>query len=127
MNDGDAYRTLGAVFIKGYFKTIIGRLTGVVIPIIGPEKTLQRAQKLWRIGDPCISMTSKELGPKRWRVDYQNPFIPADCMAGGLESAVQLAAPTTRVTVLAESTTDGQLLVEWTLSPSVVPSDVTLS
>ncbi len=46
LNDADAYRALASVFIKGYFNTIIGRLTGVVIPIIGPAKTLGRAQKL---------------------------------------------------------------------------------
>ncbi len=113
LNDADAYRALASVFIKGYFNTIIGRLTGVVIPIIGPAKTLGRAQKLWTRGDPAMLIRSAQVEAKRWRLDYENCVWHPEYVAGIIEAAVKLAAPNVSVNVLEGDGTTGVLSAQW--------------
>jgi uncharacterized protein (TIGR02265 family) len=114
MSDAAAYRKLGAIFVDGYFSTILGRLTAASLAVVGPGAALKRAEKFWRRGDPGISIVSKEIGPKLWRLEYKNPIGPGDYVAGIIEAAGKRADASLTVSVESEMPLSGVLIATWT-------------
>ena len=48
----DAHFKVGERVIAGYFATILGRVSGGLIPIIGVKRTLGRISQLWTVPQP---------------------------------------------------------------------------
>lgn len=94
-----AYRAMGAALIDGYFETILGRITGSMMPILGVSGTLKRVQQLWRVAQPGMTVNAMHDADGSWTIDFQNKVIGPEMVAGIIETALKRADQRVRITV----------------------------
>lgn len=95
-----AHRRIGHAMIEGYFSTILGRLTGGLMPVLGVDRTLRRVGQLWKVPQPGMEILAEAEGAGRWRVAFHDKVMTADLVAGILEAALRRADETVRVEVV---------------------------
>lgn len=95
-----AHRHIGHAMIEGYFDTILGRVTGGLMPVLGVGGTLKRLAKLWKVPQPGMEIIAEAEGPGRWRVAFHDRVMTADLVAGILEAALRRADGTVNVEVV---------------------------
>jgi uncharacterized protein (TIGR02265 family) len=86
-----AHRRIGHAMIEGYFTTILGRVTGALMPVLGVDRTLQRVAQLWKVPQPAMEIVAEPEGGGRWRVRFRDAVMTADLVAGILEAALRRA------------------------------------
>lgn len=95
-----AHRRLGRALIEGYFGTILGRVTGTLIPLLGVGGTLRRIAQIWQVPQPGMAISAEVENRGRWLVRFRDRVMSADLVAGILGAALQRADPTVRVEVV---------------------------
>jgi uncharacterized protein (TIGR02265 family) len=84
-----AHRAMGTALIDGYFETILGRITGSMMPILGVGGALKRVQQLWRVAQPSMTVAAQLNADGSWTIDFQNKVMGPDMVAGILEAALK--------------------------------------
>lgn len=86
-----AHRRIGHALIEGYFVTILGRVTGGLLPVLGVGGTLKRVGPLWKVPQPGMEITAEAQGKGQWLVKFRDRVMTADLVAGILEAALRRA------------------------------------
>ncbi len=97
---GMAHRRIGYALIEGYFVTILGRVTGGLMPVLGVGGTLKRVGQLWKVPQPGMQIAAEPDGANQWLVKFKDRVMTADLVAGILEAALRRADPTVMVEVV---------------------------
>jgi uncharacterized protein (TIGR02265 family) len=107
----EAHFKIGERVIAGYFATILGRVTGGLIPVIGVKRTLGRVSQLWTVPQPGMRISATET-PSEWLVNFQNTAMTADLVAGIIQSALRRVDPGLTAKVLLRAPGSGQISVQ---------------
>lgn len=83
----EGLRRLGYVFMDGYFQTLLGRMAGVALPLIGPDVALQRAPRNWAMVNPQARLEVKKEGERHYTATLHERGALPDFCAGLLETS----------------------------------------
>ena len=82
-------RALGALFIKGYYATTIGRVNVAAMPLLGLERTLGRVPRVLQLHAPVLETKLEQQGPGLWRLELTGPGFDPDFCAGMIEAGAE--------------------------------------
>ncbi len=112
--EAEGYRRMGHRFIEGWFETIIGRLIAVGLPLLGPERSLQRMPRSWSAAQPDLKMDLRKVAERHWLVTLREHGVLPDFCAGILEASARRAGvPKLSVTVSERGPEHCVLDVRW--------------
>lgn len=81
-----AYRELGRQLAYGFARTLVGRVVDLSLPLLGPERFVQRIPSFSKLDTYEYQVRVESLGERRFRVHYWNdPDAKPDFMAGLFE------------------------------------------
>ncbi len=107
------YRVLGDRFISGFFDTLVGKLVAVGLPLMGPDKTVQRLGRTWTTAQPTLRLESVKEADAQWRLTlHQKGVLPHFC-AGIITAGLQRTGVKPDVQVLERSPSHCVLQVRW--------------
>jgi uncharacterized protein (TIGR02265 family) len=114
MADEDAYRALGRKLADGFLETLVGKVVGVAMPMIGPARVVERIPRYVSImGRPDMVVRITPAGDRGRRVHFGDTYNHPDFMAGNLEVALERASAVPTV-VVEERTAEGyRLFARW--------------
>lgn len=99
MSEPEALNRLGRLYIGGFLDTIIGRLIGVSLQVLGPDLLIKRLPRWSAMGATGIDISVVPQGPGLWKVTWKDryplPEFIVGVMQGGADragfSSVELA------------------------------------
>ncbi len=114
LSDEEAYRKLGRYLANGFLETLVGKVVGVAMPMIGPARVVERIPRYVSVmGRPDMVVRITPVGERGRRVHFGDTYNHPDFMAGNLEVALERAS-TTPTVVVEERTSEGyRLLARW--------------
>jgi uncharacterized protein (TIGR02265 family) len=107
------YRELGLRFVEGFFSTLTGRLIGIAVAMMSPERVLLRLHHYWSIARTGVDFTLTEEAQGRWRVAVRDTHPQADYMAAVMEAALRKTGAEVRVDVMSTRPEGFEVLVHW--------------
>ncbi|HZI16733.1 MAG TPA: DUF2378 family protein [Myxococcus sp.] len=112
--EAEGYRRMGHRFIEGWFETIIGKIIAVGLPLLGPERALERAPRTWSAAQPDLKMELRKQAERHWEATLREQGVLPDFCAGLLEGSARVAgAPAASVTVRERGLDHCVLEVRW--------------
>jgi len=107
------FRLLGERFIAGFFDTLVGKMVAVGLPLLGPDKTVQRLARTWTTAQPTLRMETVKEAEGRWRLTlHQQGVLPHFC-AGIIHAGLQRTGVTPDIQVLEHGPAHCVLQVRW--------------
>ncbi len=112
--EAEGYRRMGHRFIEGWFETIIGKLIAVGLPLLGPERALERTPRSWSAAQPDLKVELRKVAARHWEATLREHGVLPDFCAGLLEASARVAgAPGASVTVRERGPDHCVLEVRW--------------
>jgi uncharacterized protein (TIGR02265 family) len=111
--ESEGYRQLGRKFIGGFFDTLVGKMIAIGLPILGPDKMLQRLARTWASAQPDLEVKTVQHAEHDWSITLGGPNISADFCAGILEGGLSRTSVKPEVVVLERSSRHCVLQVRW--------------
>lgn len=109
-----AYRELGRELAYGFTRTLVGKVVDVSLPLLGPERFIQRIPSLSRLDSFEYHVKVERLGERRFRVSYwEDPDAKPDFMAGLFEVGLSKTGVEPVVVVTMRGPTGFELEVSW--------------
>ncbi|HVG61738.1 MAG TPA: DUF2378 family protein [Hyalangium sp.] len=85
-----AYRELGRQLAYGFLRTLVGKVVDVSLPLLGPERFIQRIPALSKLDAFEYRVQVEQLSERRFRVSYrEDPDAKPDFMAGLFETGLR--------------------------------------
>jgi uncharacterized protein (TIGR02265 family) len=85
-----AYRELGRQLAVGFSRTLVGKVVDVSLPMLGPDRFVQRIPSLSRLDTFEYKVDVTRLGERHYRVSYrEDPDAKPDFMAGLFEEGLR--------------------------------------
>jgi len=108
---------LGRLFLQGFVDTMVGRVAGSLLPMLGPARMLERTQRHFALARPDIRVTVQVVGETERRLLFEGgrTAASADFAGGILEAEMERTRTRTRaeVTVEDRQATSYVLRVRW--------------
>jgi len=82
------HHELGRLFTAGFFETIIGKVIGSIVPLLGTDLWLARMPKFANMTSTGLSLEVERAGEKRWRLRYRSRTASAHFVTGALLGGV---------------------------------------
>lgn len=97
----EGYRKLGHRFMQGFFDTLVGKMLGASLPILGGDGIAKQLPRFWSHAQPSMRVHAEKEGAGRWRVTLvdEAPILASFC-AGLMEVALHRADPEAAVDVV---------------------------
>ncbi len=99
----EGYRQLGRIYNASFLEKGRGRLLGMALPLLGPDRMLKAMEDFPRHGSNFQTAVSTKEGDRRWRVTFSHTGsgFSGEVLAGCLESALPKAGapPTLKIAV----------------------------
>lgn len=109
-----AYRELGRQLAHGFSRTLVGKVVDVSLPLLGPERFVQRIPSLSRLDSFEYHVRVEPLGERRFRVSYrEDPDAKPDFMAGLFEVGLRKTGAEPVVVVTMREPTGFDLEMSW--------------
>ncbi|WP_224246850.1 DUF2378 family protein [Hyalangium gracile] len=109
-----AYRELGRQLAYGFIKTLVGKVVEVSLPLLGPERFVQRLPSLSRLDTFDYEVEVERLAERRYRVSYRrDPDAKPDFMAGLFEVGLRRTGVEPTVTVTMRERAGFDLEMRW--------------
>ena len=109
----EAERQLGKRFLDGFFRTIVGRMIGAVLPLVGTAGTLKRLPRFYKAGSAGTVVTAEPQGERQWRVTMRDRVMNTAFNLGLLEAALERTGARPMVTIAAQSPFGADYEVRW--------------
>lgn len=112
--ESEALREIGALFMRGYVQTLVGRAMVQLMKVVGPRRSLERMQRNFRTGSNYIETRFTSLGPGMAELWFNDVSGIADFYAGVMSAGGRMAAAgEVRVTVNPSEDASCRFVVEW--------------
>jgi uncharacterized protein (TIGR02265 family) len=107
----EALHALGLRFGAAFYETIIGKVIGATMPMLGPDRIIQSLPKRMKVGtdDPC---TVERVSERSWRIRVGPSIIP-HFAAGAVDATLRHARVQSNVTVEGRDSRGATLLASW--------------
>ena len=97
-----AHREMGHAYVRGFLKTLVGRVIGAMLPLMGPQRLLGRMPEYMRLGEAPLSASLRALGPQDYALDFEHdgnilPHMVAGIVEEALAQARTVASLETQV------------------------------
>ena len=113
--EAEALRHVGALFMKGFAETLLGRAMVQFMKVIGPRRSLERMQRNFRTGGNYIETRFTSLGKGRAEVWFNDVSRIPDFYAGIIQRGGEFAGATDlRVAFAPQTDASCAFLVDWT-------------
>ncbi len=110
----DAWRLLGRVFIEGYFQTLVGRIILAVLPLMKPERFVDRVPNFVRTGLEEVVSEVDWVGPRHAVVTMHGPHAGAShVMAGVMEVCMERLGVRATLTPEPLAGVESRFTVKW--------------
>ncbi|MBF5045213.1 DUF2378 family protein [Aggregicoccus sp. 17bor-14] len=113
LSEAAGYQLLGQKFIGGFFDTLVGRLVAVGLPLVGPDRTLQRLARTWAAAQPTLKVETVQEAAQHWRITLREPGIIADFCAGIFQGGLGRTGVKPQVVVSEKSPEHCVIQVRW--------------
>jgi uncharacterized protein (TIGR02265 family) len=106
---------LGRLFLLGFLDTMVGRVAGSLLPVLGPARMLERTQRHFALARPDMRVTVQVVGETERRLLFEGGQTPAaaDFAGGILEAGLERTRTRAEVTVEDRQATSYVLRVRW--------------
>jgi uncharacterized protein (TIGR02265 family) len=91
MSEPEALNRLGRLYIGGYLDTIIGRLIGVSLQVLGPEMLIKRLPRWSAMGASGIEISVAQQAPGVWKATWKDTYPLAEFIAGVMQGGAARA------------------------------------
>ncbi len=109
-----AYRELGRQLAYGFIRTLVGKVVDVSLPLLGPERFIQRIPSLSKLDTFDYSVELARLGERHYRVSYRrDPDAKPDFMAGLFEVGLRRTGVEPAVVVTMREPAGFDLEMSW--------------
>jgi uncharacterized protein (TIGR02265 family) len=95
----EAMHALGVRFASGFLHTLLGRMVGATLPVLGPEGFLKRLPRLFALAAPSSRIAVHQEGPGAWRLEVWDPCPLPDFAAGLVAQGLAVTGTAARVRV----------------------------
>lgn len=98
----EGYRQLGRRYNASFLEKGRGRLIGLALPFLGPERMIKAMEDFPRHGSNFQTAVATKEGDRHWRVAFRHTGgLPGEFVAGGLTNALERAGtpPTLKIVV----------------------------
>lgn len=86
-----AFRALGQQLVRNFFETLVGRVVGGGLRMVGPERAMRRAALSFGSVLEPVDIHAEPLGPQHWLLCFRRyPFTP-ETAAAVCEEALRYA------------------------------------
>ncbi len=110
----EAYRELGRKMAQGFTRTLVGKVVDVSLPLLGPERFVQRIPSLHKLDSFDYQVQAERLGERHFRVKYrEDPDAKPDFMAGLFEVGLQRTGVDPQVEVTHRESRGFDLDLRW--------------
>ncbi len=110
----EAYRELGRQLAHGFSRTLVGKVVDVSLPLLGPDRFVQRIPSLSRLDSFEYKVEVARLGERHYRVSYrEDPDAKPDFMAGLFEVGLRKTGIVPVVEVTMREPTGFDLEMRW--------------
>lgn len=115
LSEQQADRELGRVFIRGYSQTVIGKIIGVSVPLLGPARMLARLPKLMNTSRSGrgMELLVQDIGPRERLLVARDVNAQPDFNAGMVHEILIQAGADPRVDVVHRTPDGFALRVRW--------------
>ena len=112
--EDDACRRVGFRTIAGLEDTVLGRALAAGLKLIGPKRSLQRLDRIFRNNNNYQQATVTELGDTAARVELSHVYGLPSFYQGVFEAAMKVTgAKSTRITVVSLTPPGAVFQVDW--------------
>jgi uncharacterized protein (TIGR02265 family) len=101
----EAMLRLGRLYVNGFLDTIVGRLIGVSLSILGPESVIKRIPRWAAMNATGVEVSVTPLDPGVWKATWKDPNALPEFVAGMMQGGAYRAGIT--IVELAEKRPDG--------------------
>lgn len=109
-----AYRELGRQLAHGFLRTLVGKVVDVSLPLLGPERFIQRIPALSKLDAFEYQVQVERLSERRFRVSYrEDPDAKPDFMAGLFEAGLRKTGVEPVVEVTKREPTAFEVELRW--------------
>ncbi len=108
-----AMRRVGRTVVEGFLGTLVGKVIGVGIPLIGPERAIMRLPTYISAGRKDLEIEVTMEAKRRARVVVVDAFAVPEFMAGVIEAGMEKAGVTAKVEIVEVALPRYQLGVSW--------------
>lgn len=91
LEDREAYRRMGRMFIAGYLETAIGGALKVLLRLLGPERNLARMPGYFEAGTSYVQASGERHGPGDWTLEVSHVAGYPTFTQGTLEETMRLS------------------------------------
>lgn len=109
----EALRELGRVLIDGFFQTIVGSVIAVGLPMLGPERVVQRLPRYITSTSLGVKMTMEKLGERRYLLRSLDAYALPELTAGLIEAGLLRTKTTVTATVVERAPDAYALEIRW--------------
>jgi uncharacterized protein (TIGR02265 family) len=104
---------LGRLFTQGFLNTRVGRAMGVMLPILGTARLLDRIERNFAKARPDVRVTVQVVGTTERLLLFEDVAATADFSGGIIEAGQERARVQVKVTVEDRQATSYVLRVRW--------------
>jgi uncharacterized protein (TIGR02265 family) len=104
---------LGRLFTQGFLNTMVGRAMGVMLPMLGPARLLDRVERNFAMARPDVRVTVQVVGETERLLLFKDVAPQPDFSGGVIEAGQERARVQAQVTVEDRQATSFVLRVRW--------------
>lgn len=109
----EALRLLGDRFIDGFFQTLVGKMAGALLPMLGPAQLFKRFPGFAMSSAPGLTVTVRQPAVHTFIVRYESPATVPDFDAAVVLALLARTGVTAPQTTLARGPLGFDLTISW--------------
>ncbi len=107
-------RRLGQQFAKGFSQTVLGRVVGVSLPLLGPVRFLKKFPEHLRFDSSPILVNSVQVGERQFRMEFRTGVgLSPHFLRGILEESLRATRVNPAIRVVQNSPISFDLHITW--------------
>lgn len=107
-------RRLGQQFVQGFSHTVLGRVVGVSLPLLGPARFLKKFPEHLRFDSSPILVNSVQMGERQFRMDFRTGVgLSPHFLRGILEESLRATRVNPAIRVVQNSPISFDLHITW--------------
>jgi uncharacterized protein (TIGR02265 family) len=107
-------KRLGQHFVQGFSQTVLGRVVGVSLPLLGPVRFLKKFPEHLRFDSSPILVNSVQMGERQFRMEFRTGVgLSPHFLRGILEESLRLTRANPAIRVVQSSPISFDLHITW--------------
>ncbi len=113
LSRAEGMEALGRDFANGYLETIVGKVIGAALPLLGPARALRRLPNYFTTARTDVTLTVDMEGDRRARVRVADPYPMPEMLVGIIIAGLRKTGVEASVSIERQVGYNYDLLVSW--------------